>query len=605
MLIQQSNVLDALSMDYIPRYGVPQNCIMDRAFKDNEVTPYLRHLGVNVRYCTPHHPRSVGLTERHWGFFRKTLRCAVSEGKDWEEEIFHSLFAYRNTICRSTRLSPFFLTHAYRPRTNADFLLRQPRTFSRSLFANCVNGLCDAMKEAVRNSEISQQFNVDLQAPLARLEGLKEGDYCLYEKQQLAKFQNPYDHKYFVLKIYKKSNTALVLSPSNKRLVYNLLHLRRVDPDCDFGDLQRGQPMSALRKQKAAEKLALALREAKRAEHLGQHLNQHAVDQVPVTGPTVDTITDDPMNDFSTSGSDMILFDAVRRGTPDIRSPVVTRAKTGAVPFKDLQEPPSIEGDSNFICKTGESVMVTDDSQGSSNDANMLSMPAAPPFIPAPPDSDPSDLIDASMHTIIKGPPDTSDTHESLIVGRLNFGGARPKIPATLENDSPQSMSIFDGTRMTPRILGNLEKEKLFLDRIKKPVGRLTGTSTPIFNNGIIPDSLFGQKSVPHLNLSGESSKNDGLTLSSFDDSFSHGTESGGDPSPSPSSPDFNTFDVKRKIIFTHENPTNITSPRIITEPPAARRIPNVASSLSNNNVDKNASKTPEKCETSDNPELI
>ena len=67
---------------------------------------YLAEMGIEHRRTTPLWPRANGKVERQNGTLLKAIRVVQVEGKDWREELFCFLLAYRSTAHSTTGRSP-------------------------------------------------------------------------------------------------------------------------------------------------------------------------------------------------------------------------------------------------------------------------------------------------------------------------------------------------------------------------------------------------------------------------------------------------------------------------------------------------------------------
>lgn len=79
-----------------------------REFVNKVEKELLRLTGTEHRVTSAYHPQTNGLTER----FNQTLQAAVGkvvnkQQNDWDEHVPAILFAYRTSVQKATKLTPF------------------------------------------------------------------------------------------------------------------------------------------------------------------------------------------------------------------------------------------------------------------------------------------------------------------------------------------------------------------------------------------------------------------------------------------------------------------------------------------------------------------
>ena len=92
-----TKVIDALHEDFTT-FGFPEMLVSDNGpqFKSHEFQRYCRQYGIRHAPVTPLHPRANGEVERFFRTTKKTIRCAIQEGRDWKTEYQRFLFNYRD-----------------------------------------------------------------------------------------------------------------------------------------------------------------------------------------------------------------------------------------------------------------------------------------------------------------------------------------------------------------------------------------------------------------------------------------------------------------------------------------------------------------------------
>ncbi|XP_065631241.1 uncharacterized protein LOC136068256 [Quercus suber] len=98
----------------ITRFGVPHTLISDNGlqFDSNAFRSYCSELGIMNRYSTPAYPQGNGQAEAVNKVIVNGLKKRLDDAKGkWVEELPHVLWAYRTTLRRSTRETPFSMTY--------------------------------------------------------------------------------------------------------------------------------------------------------------------------------------------------------------------------------------------------------------------------------------------------------------------------------------------------------------------------------------------------------------------------------------------------------------------------------------------------------------
>ncbi|XP_057292552.1 uncharacterized protein K02A2.6-like [Hydractinia symbiolongicarpus] len=89
-------------------YGNPRNVISDNGppFSSQKNTSYFKQRGIKHRRITPLWPQANAEAERFMQPLNKIMRTAKLEHKDWREEVYRFLFAYRSTPHSTTKVAP-------------------------------------------------------------------------------------------------------------------------------------------------------------------------------------------------------------------------------------------------------------------------------------------------------------------------------------------------------------------------------------------------------------------------------------------------------------------------------------------------------------------
>jgi transposase InsO family protein len=101
-------------VEIISRHGVPAKLLSDRGanFLSDLLHEVYALLGIKKINTSAYHPQTDGLVER----FNRTLTDMLAKtvdqsGRDWDKRIPYVLYAYRTSLQKSTRESPFYLLY--------------------------------------------------------------------------------------------------------------------------------------------------------------------------------------------------------------------------------------------------------------------------------------------------------------------------------------------------------------------------------------------------------------------------------------------------------------------------------------------------------------
>ena len=92
----------------IATHGIPDQitCYNGPPFESKEMNDYMKSRGIKHYRVTPLWPQSNGEAESFMKPLGKAIKAAKIEGKDWKEELYEFLFAYRTTPHTVTGVTP-------------------------------------------------------------------------------------------------------------------------------------------------------------------------------------------------------------------------------------------------------------------------------------------------------------------------------------------------------------------------------------------------------------------------------------------------------------------------------------------------------------------
>ena len=112
-------------VELMSRHGIPREILTDQGtnFTAALLQELYKMLGVKAIKTTPYHPQTDGLVERFNQTLKQMLRKVIdAEGRDWDQLIPYTLFAYREVPQVSTGFSPFELVYGRDIRGPLDIL---------------------------------------------------------------------------------------------------------------------------------------------------------------------------------------------------------------------------------------------------------------------------------------------------------------------------------------------------------------------------------------------------------------------------------------------------------------------------------------------------
>lgn len=124
--VTSKRIIDALGPMFA-RWGFPFSVKSDNGpqFISEEFEQYMRDHGIEHRVSPPLWPQANGEVERQNRSLLKSLKISNSEGRNWREELYKFLVAYRSTPHSSTGVTPTFLMQGRELRSKLPELRRE------------------------------------------------------------------------------------------------------------------------------------------------------------------------------------------------------------------------------------------------------------------------------------------------------------------------------------------------------------------------------------------------------------------------------------------------------------------------------------------------
>ena len=199
-------------------FGYPKQIKTDNGspFNSHAFSEFAKHSGFKHRRITPHWPRANAQAESFNKPLMKGIRAAVSEGKNWKQEMFKHLRQYRSTPHPSTGISPHMLLFGREPQT------KLPQIYDQ-------NQQNDIEKQAIKNDEhakMRQKQYGDKHLKTKECD-IKIGDYVIVKHESRQnKLQPSFDKNPHV--VTHKNGNMITATSGNHKITRNSSRFRRV-----------------------------------------------------------------------------------------------------------------------------------------------------------------------------------------------------------------------------------------------------------------------------------------------------------------------------------------------------------------------------------------
>ena len=243
-----SVIVDHLSKLFINK-GRPVEIVSDNGpqFISSEFRDFCKSWNVHHHLVTPEYPQANSEIERFFKTILKTIRIAVSEGKDWKKELQQFLLTYRNTPHSTTGKSPAELMYGRQLRDNLPAIEGAPTAAYKEAMAT------DAKNKATikRYADMNQHLK-----PSA----VKEGDRVVVKQKKINKFSTNFSKTPYTVmkrnkatltlskdngKLYKRHTSATKVIPSSGNMSSQYLSDSSIDFE-DFDGIESVQPRNTL-----------------------------------------------------------------------------------------------------------------------------------------------------------------------------------------------------------------------------------------------------------------------------------------------------------------------------------------------------------------------
>jgi len=142
-------------LNQIFRYhGLPDDILSDRGtqFTSKFWTAVCKGLNITLKFSSPSHHQTNGLTERVNSVIEQHLRCYTNlKGSNWNDFLYLAEFSYNNAIQESTKYSPFFSNYGFHPRHSPEI----PTSTEVPRAEELVKNLAELTKELKENIKLA------------------------------------------------------------------------------------------------------------------------------------------------------------------------------------------------------------------------------------------------------------------------------------------------------------------------------------------------------------------------------------------------------------------------------------------------------------------
>ena len=147
-----TDTANAFMINIFRLHGLPNEIISDRGtqFTSKFWIAICNVFKINMKFSSPFHHQTNGLTERVNSVVEQYLRCFTNyKGSDWNDYLYFAEFSYNNAIQESSKYSPFFANYGFNPRHSPEI----PNNIDVPRAEELVKNMNDLYKELKNNLE--------------------------------------------------------------------------------------------------------------------------------------------------------------------------------------------------------------------------------------------------------------------------------------------------------------------------------------------------------------------------------------------------------------------------------------------------------------------
>ena len=188
-------------------FGCPRVIKTDNGppFNGFELSAYLDSMGIRHRKITPRYPQANGECERFMRTIKKSVKAAITEKKNWKQEMHKFLLAYRTTKHTTTGFAP------------ADVLFNRPvNNKLPSMLQTLPANICIRCNDADAKAKMKQYAD---QKPYVKQSEIQVGDSVLVKQSDKTKAMTPYEPTPYV--VQSKKGSMITAKRHNKSVTRN------------------------------------------------------------------------------------------------------------------------------------------------------------------------------------------------------------------------------------------------------------------------------------------------------------------------------------------------------------------------------------------------
>ena len=243
--INAQSICKAL-LEIFARTSIPKVIVADNAgcFSSKLTEEFHKMIGVAPRFSTPLHPQGNGLAERNVGNFKNCLHHVIMKyGTNWDQQIPFVLWALREMVNATTRVSPMLLVYGQQGRGPLSLLKNMwageseyssiiPKSISQYL-SELKDRLANAASIAENNAVKNQAAYTQNYNKRAVAKHFIAGDkVVVFERDSthkiLARWTGPCEIMYPV-----SNNSYMVLMPNQAHRLLHANHIKKfIESEC-------------------------------------------------------------------------------------------------------------------------------------------------------------------------------------------------------------------------------------------------------------------------------------------------------------------------------------------------------------------------------------
>lgn len=238
--MKAQTVAQAILDHWVCRYGTPENFHSDQGtnFMSDTMKSFCKLFGIEQTRTTPFHPQGNGAVER----MNRTIQAVIrkyleDDDSDWERQLQLAMLAYRHTVHKTTKCSPFKMVFGEDMRLPTDETIQQEVTDRHGDISQYIESLQSklvSVRELAKSLTIKQQSTMKSQHDkISKPVMFKVGDLVwltrtIPDPNKAPKFQRPYIGPYQITKQYSPVTFKISSISIGSRKKPQVVHANRL-----------------------------------------------------------------------------------------------------------------------------------------------------------------------------------------------------------------------------------------------------------------------------------------------------------------------------------------------------------------------------------------